>query len=48
MAGESLKTIKELAGHKRIETTERYAHLSAKHLQAAVKSQDRHDTRDDT
>lgn len=48
MAGESLKTIKELAGHKRSETTERYAHLSAKHLREAVKSQDCHDTRDDT
>lgn len=48
MAGESLQTIQELAGHERIETTQRYAHLSVDHLQKAVKTQDRHDTRDDT
>lgn len=36
MAGVPLKTIQELAGHKTIQMTARYAHLSPDHLQDAV------------
>jgi len=31
-----LATVKELLGHTSIKSTERYAHLSAEHLQRAV------------
>lgn len=36
MAGVPIMSVKELAGHKRIETTMRYAHLAPRHLRAAV------------
>jgi site-specific recombinase XerD len=36
MAGVSLKTAQELMGHKTIQMTARYAHLSPGHLQDAV------------
>ncbi|MGH9604282.1 MAG: tyrosine-type recombinase/integrase [Terracidiphilus sp.] len=36
MAGVSLKTVQELMGHKTIQMTARYAHLSPSHLQNAV------------
>lgn len=36
MAGVPLKTVQELMGHKTIQTTARYAHLSPGHLQNAV------------
>lgn len=36
MAGVSLKTVQELMGHKTIQMTARYAHLSPHHLQNAV------------
>jgi hypothetical protein len=37
MAGASLKAVQELMGHKTIQMTARYAHLSPGHLQSAVK-----------
>ena len=36
MAGVSLKAVQELMGHKTIQMTARYAHLSPGHLQSAV------------
>lgn len=36
MAGASLTTIKDLAGHKTITVTQRYAHLSPEHNRAAI------------
>jgi len=36
MAGVPILTVKELAGHKRLETTLRYAHLAPRHLREAV------------
>ena len=36
MAGVSLKAVQELMGHKTIQMTARYAHLSPGHLQNAV------------
>jgi integrase len=36
MAGVDLRTVQVLCGHKSIETTMRYAHLSAAHTQEAV------------
>jgi len=36
MAGVDLKTIQELLGHKTIDMTLRYAHLSPNHKRAAV------------
>jgi len=36
MAGVDLKTIQELLGHKTIDMTLRYAHLSPGHKRAAV------------
>ncbi|MGA2675253.1 MAG: site-specific integrase [Terracidiphilus sp.] len=36
MAGVSLKAVQELMGHKTIQMTARYAHLSPDHLQSAV------------
>ena len=36
MAGVDLLAVKEILGHQDIQTTMRYAHLSAGHLQAAV------------
>lgn len=40
MAGWDLTTVKELMGHKSIEMTERYSHLSPTHKTTAVKSLD--------
>jgi len=40
MAGWDLTTVKELMGHKSIEMTERYSHLSPNHKATAVKSLD--------
>jgi integrase len=36
MAGVALKAVQELMGHKTIQMTARYAHLSPDHLQSAV------------
>jgi hypothetical protein len=36
MAGVDLRTVQELMGHKSIEMTVRYSHLSPKHTLAAV------------
>jgi site-specific recombinase XerD len=36
MAGVDIRTIAELMGHKRIQMTTRYAHLTAAHNLAAV------------
>ena len=36
MKGVDLRTVQELLGHKSIEMTVRYAHLSPNHKQAAV------------
>jgi integrase len=36
MAGEDLRTVQELAGHRDINTTMRYAHLAPGHLKASV------------
>jgi len=36
MAGENLRTVQELLGHRSILTTQRYAHISNDHLRAAV------------
>lgn len=36
MAGVDLRTVQELAGHKTIQMTMLYAHLSAQHEQAAI------------
>jgi site-specific recombinase XerD len=36
MAGASLKTIQELAGHKTISMSERYSHLSPDHKQSEI------------
>jgi len=41
-AGVDLYTVKELAGHKNITTTQRYAHLSAERLKEAVSVLDYH------
>ena len=35
-SGQSMKTVKDLLGHTTIAMTDRYAHLAAEHLQAAV------------
>lgn len=40
MGGYNLRTIQQLLGHKDLRMTSRYAHLSADHLQQAVKSLD--------
>jgi integrase len=36
MAGEDIRTVKELMGHRYITMTDRYTHLSQRHLRAAV------------
>ena len=36
MAGVDLRTVQELAGHKTIQMTMRYAHLSAQHEQSVI------------
>jgi hypothetical protein len=36
MKGASIKEVQEILGHKRIEMTMRYAHLSPEHKQKAV------------
>ena len=36
MAGEDLRTVQELAGHRDIRTTMRYAHLAPGHLNSSV------------
>jgi integrase len=36
MAGVDLPTVKELMGHKRIDMTMRYAHLSPDHKRTAI------------
>lgn len=41
MAGVNLKTVQELAGHKNITQTARYAHLAPQHLAGAVNLLDR-------
>jgi integrase len=40
MGGFNLRTIQQLLGHRDLRMTSRYAHLSADHLQQAVKSLD--------
>jgi site-specific recombinase XerD len=40
MAGVDLSTVKEILGHKSIEMTLRYAHLSPKHKRKAVEKLD--------
>jgi len=40
MGGYNLRTIQQLLGHKDLRMTSRYSHLSADHLQQAVKSLD--------
>ena len=40
MAGENLKTVQELLGHKDIKMTMRYSHLSVAHKQNAVNKLD--------
>jgi site-specific recombinase XerD len=41
MAGVDLRTVQELAGHKTISMTVRYAHLAPEHNQAAIEKLDR-------
>jgi site-specific recombinase XerD len=41
MAGVDLRTVQELAGHKTISITVRYAHLAPEHNQAAIEKLDR-------
>lgn len=38
MAGVDLRTVQELAGHKTISMTVRYAHLAPEHNQAAIEN----------
>ena len=40
MAGVDLRTVQELAGHKTISMTVRYAHLAPEHNQAAIEKLD--------
>jgi site-specific recombinase XerC len=42
MAGVDLVTVKELLGHKSIDMTMRYSHLSQDHKRKAVELLDRH------
>jgi site-specific recombinase XerC len=42
MAGVDLRTVQELAGHKDIKMTVRYAHLAPAHKLAAVDGQSRY------
>jgi site-specific recombinase XerD len=47
MAGVDLRTVQELAGHKTISMTVRYAHLAPEHNQAAIEKLDRRPTKTD-
>jgi site-specific recombinase XerD len=40
MKGVDIRTVMELAGHKSISVTMRYAHLSPEHNQAAIETLD--------
>lgn len=42
MAGEDIRTVKELMGHRHITMTDRYTHLSQRHLRTAVEKLSSH------
>jgi site-specific recombinase XerC len=48
MAGVDLRTVQELAGHKSILMTQRYAHLSPAHQRAAVMALDERNSHQDS
>jgi len=48
MSGVDIRTVAQLAGHKTLSQTMRYAHLAPGHLQEAVERLDQRDTTSDT